>query len=337
MATMDTTPSDAIAPIDDAVARAQALALWSQGVPVAVPTETVYGLAADATNGLAVARIFDIKQRPAFNPLICHVSSIAMAEAFAEFDPMALALADQFWPGPLTLILPLKKHHSIHPLVTAGLDTVGVRMPDGHVRGLIETFGKPLAAPSANRSGGISPTTARAVVDSLGAAVSLVLDGGACPVGLESTIVKTDGNDAWLLRPGGVPADAIEKLLGRMLRHETAEGAVQAPGQLQSHYAPIARVRLNVAQVLEGEALLAFGPARAAHSDRAVACANLSETGDMQQAAANLYAMLSQLDRWGAATIAVEPVPSQGLGVAINDRLRRAAAPRSAIVENKAQ
>lgn len=334
---MQNMPADTIAAIDNADARAQALDLWANAVPVAVPTETVYGLAADATSGMAVARIFDIKQRPAFNPLICHVSSLVMAQEFAVFDAMALALAHQFWPGPLTLILPLKKHHAIHPLVTAGLDTVGVRMPDGQARGLIEAFGKPLAAPSANRSGGISPTTARAVVDSLGEAVSLVLDGGACPVGVESTIVKTYGNKAWLLRPGGVPADAIEKLLGQTLRHENTEGAVQAPGQLQSHYAPNAHVRLNASDVRAGESLLAFGAARAAHSDRAVAFANLSETGDMQQAAANLYAMLSRLDMSGAATIAVEPVPSQGLGVAINDRLQRAAAPRPAIVENKAQ
>ncbi|MGB7432616.1 MAG: L-threonylcarbamoyladenylate synthase [Ahrensia sp.] len=334
---MDTIPPCTIAPIADADARARALDLWAQGVPVAVPTETVYGLAADATNGVAVARIFDIKQRPAFNPLICHVSSMAMAEEFAVFDPLARALADRFWPGPLTLILPLRKNHSIHPLVTAGLDTVGVRMPDGRARDLIEAFGKPLAAPSANRSGGISPTTAQAVVESLGGALPMVLDGGPCPVGLESTIVKTDGESAWLLRPGGVPADAIEQHLGKALSHAKTEGGVQAPGQLQSHYAPNAGVRLNVAQVREGEALLAFGPTRVNNAAHAAAIANLSESGDMQQAAANLYTMLSQLDRSGAATIAVEPVPSQGLGVAINDRLRRAAAPRPTLVENKAQ
>lgn len=322
---------------DSADARARAVALWAGGVPVAIPTETVYGLAADATNGAAVARIFDIKQRPAFNPLICHVSSMAMAEKFAAFNDNARALAAQFWPGPLTLVLPLRADHAIHPLVTAGLDSVGVRMPDGAARTLIERYGKPLAAPSANRSGGISPTTAKAVCDSLGGDVALVLDGGACAVGLESTIVKLSGGEAWLLRPGGVHTDAIEAVLGMALKRETVGGTVQAPGQLQSHYAPNAAVRLNALQVKPHEALLAFGPQRADGADTAYAHANLSYRANMQEAAANLYAMLNALDASGAAVIAVEPIPMEGLGVAINDRLARAAAPRPTLVENSAQ
>lgn len=337
MATMDEPSSTHIAPIENPAARQRACALWAQGTPVGLPTETVYGLAADATNGIAVAKIFDIKARPAFNPLICHVSSVAMAEQFAVFDEQARLLAEHFWPGPLTLILPLAKNHTIHPLVTAGLDTIGVRMPAGHARDLIDDFGKPLAAPSANRSGGISPTTANAVADSLGHAVSLILDGGACPVGLESTIVKISDGQAWLLRPGGVPEEAIEQVLGQPLRRAALGGAVQAPGQLQSHYAPDAAVRLNATEVKAGEALLAFGAERAAGFDDATAMANLSPTGDMREAAANLYAMLNLLDATGSGTIAVEPIPETGLGVAINDRLARAAAPRPPTVENSAQ
>lgn len=334
---MDDASNTHIAAIDNPDACTRACALWAQGTPVAMPTETVYGLAADATNGAGVARIFDIKQRPSFNPLICHVSSMEMAQQFAVFDDQARALADAFWPGPLTLILPLAQNHSLHSLVTAGLDSVGVRMPDGAARTLIARYGKPLAAPSANRSGGISPTSAAAVIESLGDTVALVLDGGACKVGLESTIVKTGHGQAWLLRPGGVAAEAIETVLGQPLQRDAAGGQVQAPGQLQSHYAPNAAVRLNVTEVYAGEAVLAFGPTRKPAAHDAGAVQNLSPTGNLQEAAANLYAMLTALDRTGAAMIAVEPVPATGLGIAINDRLARAAAPRPATVENRAQ
>ncbi len=304
-----------------------ALALLSAGEVVAVPTETVYGLAGDATSGQAVARIFEAKGRPRFNPLIAHVGSIEMANDIAVFDPLSRLLAEKFWPGPLTLVLPLRPGSGIHPLATAGLDTVALRMPRGFAAGLIGRFGRPVAAPSANRSGRISATTAQAVADDLGDRIRLVVDGGATPVGVESTIVKVEAGVPRLLRPGGVAAEEIEALLGRPLaRRDNA--AIEAPGMMTSHYAPRAAMRLDVAEVRPGEALLAFGPARAVGSDRAAAIRNLSERGDLREAAANLFTYLKELDGLGTASIAVEPVPETGLGEAINDRLARAAAPR---------
>jgi len=309
---------------EDALPRA--LALVRAGDVVAIPTETVYGLAGDATNGEAVARIFEAKGRPRFNPLIAHVAALDMAEAFAVFDPLSRKLADAFWPGPLTLVLPLRDGAPIHPLVTAGLDTIAVRMPRGFGRGLIEALGRPLAAPSANSSGRISATTAAAVAADLGPRIKLVVDGGATPVGLESTIVKVESGRLRLLRPGGIAADEIEAAAGVSLLRGS-DGKVQAPGMLASHYAPQARVRLNADSAREGEALLAFGPERGDCS-KAVAMYNLSPGGDLREAAKNLFSHLQALDRSGAATIAVEPVPMEGLGEAINDRLNRAAAPR---------
>lgn len=304
-----------------------ALALLAAGEVVAVPTETVYGLAGDATSGQAVARIFEAKGRPRFNPLIAHVGSLAMAEEIAVFDPLSRQLAQKFWPGPLTLVLPLKPGSGIHPLVTAGLDTVALRMPRGFAAGLISRLGRPVAAPSANRSGRISATTAQAVADDLGDRIRLVVDDGPTPVGVESTIVKVEDGVARLLRPGGVAAADIEAALGRPLARR-AGAAIEAPGMMTSHYAPGAAMRLGVTDVLPGEALLAFGPRRAAGSERAVAIRNLSPRGDLREAAANLFSAMKELDRLGAATIAVEPVPDGGLGEAINDRLARAAAPR---------
>ncbi|WP_425419223.1 L-threonylcarbamoyladenylate synthase [Oricola indica] len=298
------------------------------GEVVAIPTETVYGLAADATNGQAVARIFESKQRPSFNPLICHVTGVAMAERFASFDPLSRKLADAFWPGALTLVLPLRDDHAIHPLVTAGVDTVAVRAPQGFGAELIAAVGRPLAAPSANRSGRISPTTAQAVADSLGDAIPLVIDGGPTAVGVESTIVKVDGETVRLLRPGGVAAEKIEAVVGHTLVRAEANAAIQAPGMLASHYAPRAQMRLNADHVAPGEALLGFGPVRIAGADAATEVLVLSEAADMKEAAANLFEFMSRLDAAGAATIAVEPIPSNGLGEAINDRLARAAAPR---------
>jgi tRNA threonylcarbamoyl adenosine modification protein (Sua5/YciO/YrdC/YwlC family) len=219
----------------------EAKAALLDGQTVAIPTETVYGLAADATNGEAVARIFESKQRPSFNPLICHVSGIAMAETFASFDPLSRKLAAHFWPGALTLVLPLKEGHAIHPLVTAGLDTVAVRAPKGFGAELIEAVGRPLAAPSANRSGRISPTTAQAVADSLGDTIGLVIDGGPTQVGVESTIIKVEESKIHLLRPGGVAAEDIEAVAGQKLTRAEANAAIQAPGMLASHYAPNAR------------------------------------------------------------------------------------------------
>ncbi|RJT40012.1 threonylcarbamoyl-AMP synthase [Mesorhizobium waimense] len=305
----------------------RALALLEGGDVVAIPTETVYGLAADATNGIGVARIFEAKGRPRFNPLIAHVADIPIAERIALFDPLSKRLAKAFWPGPLTLVLTQRSSNGIHPLVTAGLDTIALRMPRGFGGELIARLGRPLAAPSANSSGRISATTAEAVAADLGAKIRLVVDGGATPVGLESTIVKVEGEGLRLLRPGGVAAEEIEAVAGVKLLRGVAAG-IEAPGMLASHYAPCAAVRLNAGQVASGEALLAFGSRRAGGWQDAAALRNLSESGDLREAATNLFAHLQALDQSGAATIAVEPIPFDGLGEAINDRLFRAAAPR---------
>ncbi|MDN5928676.1 MAG: threonylcarbamoyl-AMP synthase [Hyphomicrobiales bacterium] len=310
---------------DEALEKAAELIL--AGNPIAVPTETVYGLAADATNGEAVARIYEVKGRPRFNPLIAHVSDMDMADAIGEFDPLSRLLAEKFWPGPLTLVLPLKAGARIHPLVRAGLDTIALRMPTGFTSCLIARVGRPLAAPSANSSGRISGTSAVAVDADLGARIALIVDGGPTPVGVESTIVKAEGEGLRLLRPGGLAAEEIEAAAGvRLERGKTA--GLEAPGMMASHYAPGAKMRLNASAVSPGEALLAFGPARAKDAEGAKAVRNLSPKGDAREAAANFFSMLRELDATGAAVIAVEPIPAAGLGEAINDRLRRAAAPR---------
>jgi len=304
----------------------RALALLEAGEVVAIPTETVYGLAGDATNGVAVGRIFEAKGRPRFNPLIAHVADLAMGERIATFDPLSRKLAEKFWPGPLTLVLRLRADASIHPLVTAGLDTVALRMPKGFGGELIARLGRPLAAPSANSSGKISATTAEAVAADLGERIPLVVDGGQTPVGLESAIVKVEDGRLRLLRPGGIAAEEIEAAAGVALARG-GDASIVAPGMLASHYAPGAAVRLNASDVRDGEALLAFGPARI-DAANAVALLNLSEAGDLREAAANLFSHLQALDRSGAKTIAVAPIPHRGLGEAINDRLARAAAPR---------
>jgi len=304
------------------------------GRPVALPTETVYGLAADATNGEAVASIYEAKGRPRFNPLIVHVDGWDLAERVGAFDPLSRKLGEAFWPGPLTLVVPKADASPVHPLATAGLDTVGIRMPKGFAALLIRKLGRPLAAPSANSSGRISGTTAQAVNDDLGRRIGLVVDGGKTRVGVESTIVQVVGDTVRLLRPGGVSAEEIERVAGvPVVRGKTGDtvalgGAVVAPGMLASHYAPRAGMRLNAVGVRTGEALLAFGAVRAKGADRAIQMLNLSETGDLREAAANLFSFMQALDRSGTATIAVEPVPGHGLGEAINDRLARAAAPR---------
>jgi L-threonylcarbamoyladenylate synthase len=309
------------------VALERALQLLARGEVVAIPTETVYGLAGDAANGEAVARIFETKGRPRFNPLIAHVSSFEMTESIATFDPLSRKLAEKFWPGPLTLVLLHREGSPVHPLVRAGLDTIAVRMPRGFGAGLIEKFGRPLAAPSANSSGRISPTTAAAVAADLGSRIRLVVDGGATQVGLESTIVKVEDGRLHLLRPGGIAAAEIEAVAGVRLQRE-AKAGIQAPGMMASHYAPGAAVRLDATALELHEALLAFGPVRAKGAEHAVAMLNLSPRGDLREAASNLFAHLQALDRSGAAVIAVEPIPAEGLGEAINDRLARAAAPR---------
>lgn len=315
----------AILTADEGLEKAAKLIL--AGNPVAVPTETVYGLAADATNGDAVARIYEVKGRPRFNPLIVHVGSMEMAEGIGAFDPLSRRLAEKFWPGPLTLVLPLKEGAKIHPLVRAGLDTIALRMPTGFIARLIARVGRPLAAPSANSSGRISGTSAGVVNADLGARIALIVDDGPTPVGVESTIVKAEGDRLRLLRPGGVAAEEIEAVAGVRLERGAPAG-VEAPGMLSSHYAPVAKVRLNVVEVAAGDALLAFGPKRVKGAEGARTVRNLSPKGDLREAAANLFSMLQELDAAGAPVIAVERIPSGGLGEAINDRLRRAAAPR---------
>ncbi|HEY6629966.1 MAG TPA: L-threonylcarbamoyladenylate synthase [Rhizobiaceae bacterium] len=317
----------------------RALALLEAGEVVAIPTETVYGLAGDATNGAAVARIFEAKGRPRFNPLIAHVSGLAMASEIAVFDSLSEKLAQAFWPGPLTLVLPLAEGAAIHPLVTAGLDTIALRMPQGFGAELIAHFGRPLAAPSANSSGRITSTTAQAVEADLGDKIPLIVDGGPTEVGVESTIVKVENGTLRLLRPGGIAAEVVEAAAGRLLLRGATAGVeaanVEAPGMLASHYAPDAAVRTDATSLRPGEALLAFGLQRAEGADDAVAMLNLSPAGNLREAAANLFTYLQRLDATGARTIAVEPVPDTGLGEAINDRLSRAAAPRDIPAGNR--
>lgn len=312
-------------PTPEAVGRAAAL--LRQGRLVAFPTETVYGLGGDATSDAAVARIYRAKGRPSHNPLIVHVASLAAAAALAHLDERARRLGRRFWPGPLTLVLRRREDSGISALATAGLPTLALRIPSHPVaRALLARAGLPVAAPSANPSGRISPTTARHVADDLGDAVDLVLDGGACPLGLESTVVDlSEAGTARLLRPGGLARAAIEAIVGPLAA--TADAAApRAPGQLASHYAPRLPVRLNAIDVAPDEALLAFGRA---FPSGAHATLNLSPTGDLEETARNLFGMLRLLDRSGASRIAVMPIPAAGLGEAILDRLRRAAAPRS--------
>ncbi len=315
-------------------AAAEAAAALRAGNLVALPTETVYGLAADAANGAAVARVFAAKGRPRFNPLICHVTDLEMAARYGRLDPRAVRLAEKFWPGPLSLVVPLAPGAPLHPLVSAGLPTVALRAPQGAARTVIAAFGGALAAPSANRSGGLSPTRAEHAIGQLGDAVALVLDGGPCAVGLESTIVSLAGEGARLLRPGGILAEEIEAVLGAALERARPGEAIAAPGMLASHYAPRLPVRLDAVSVGSDEALLAFGDTPVAGADRAVMVRNLSPAGDLTEAAANLFAELAELDRSGASRIAVAPIPREGLGEAIDDRLRRAAAPREGAPEN---
>ena len=321
-----TDPAPEIADARDPAALARAGELLRSGGLVAFPTETVYGLGADATNARAVARIFEAKGRPSFNPLISHCADAESAFAHGRFDARARALAHAFWPGPLTLVVPRAADSAIAELTGAGLPTLALRVPGGELaRRLIADAGRPVAAPSANRSGSISPTTARHVADSLGDAVDLILDGGPCTVGVESTVVDLSGDRPALLRPGGVAREELEAVAGPLLDPAQDPEAPSSPGQLASHYAPHARLRLNARDPAPDEALLAFGPEVPAG---AKVTANLSPTGDLREAAANLFALLHALDRPDVRGIAAMPVPQTGLGAAINDRLRRAAAPR---------
>jgi L-threonylcarbamoyladenylate synthase len=304
----------------DATGLARAAALLAEGCLVAFPTETVYGLGGDARSDLAVARIYEAKGRPRFNPLIAHVSDMDMARGLAVFDARAEALAARFWPGPLTLVLPLRAEAGLSPYVTAELPTVAIRMPAHPVaRALIADFGGPIAAPSANPSGRISPTRAAHVIDGLSGRIAAVIDGGACAVGVESTILGVFDRIE-LLRAGGVPVEAIEALTGPLALGGHGPKP-NAPGQLASHYAPEAPVRLEASDPRPGEVRLGFGPG--------AADLNLSPKGDLVEAAANLFHLMREADRRaGGRVIAVAPIPETGLGRAINDRLRRAAAPR---------
>ncbi len=300
-----------------------AAAALRRGALVGMPTETVYGLAGDAGNPAAVARIFAAKGRPSFNPLISHLASLELAREEGQLDKRAIALAERFWPGPLTLVVPVADTGRTSELARAGLGTIGLRVP-GHplARSLLLEFDGPVSAPSANPSGKLSPTRAEDVERDLGEQVELVLDGGECEQGIESSIVSVmPGEPPRLLRPGAISRAQLEELVGELAA--ASSEAITAPGQLASHYAPRAGVRLNATSVDEGEVLLGFGAADDA-------TLNLSPSGDIVEAAANLYRMLRELDASEANTIAVSPIPDAGLGEAINDRLRRAAAPRNA-------
>jgi L-threonylcarbamoyladenylate synthase len=300
----------------------KAVEILNAGGLVAFPTETVYGLGADATNDLAVARIYEAKGRPQFNPLIAHVGDVEAAFELAEFPHDALKLAARFWPGPLTLVLPRRASCNVSLLASAGLPSLALRVPAHPVAlELLREFQKPIVAPSANPSGRISPTTAEHVRQGLGSRVDMILDGGPCAVGLESTIVSFLDERPRLLRAGGLSRQAIEAALGFELLAGPVAGPLHAPGQLASHYAPQARMRLNATNWKDGEARLGFG----GHD----APLNLSRKGDVVEAAANLFSMLHELDLKHPHVIAVAPIPNSGLGEAINDRLVRAAAPRT--------
>ena len=315
----------------DRDAIAAAARTLADGGLVAFPTETVYGLGADATNGEAVARLYAAKGRPAFNPLISHLPDLKAVQALAHFNDAAARLAQAFWPGPLTLVVPTRADCGGSELATAGLDTIGLRVPDHPVaHDILSALDRPVVAPSANISGHVSPTDAAHVMADLQGRIDLVIDGGPAMVGVESTIIACLDAPA-LLRPGGIAREAIEKILGHPLRvmpdtqNASADEAPLAPGMLNSHYAPRAAIRLNATDIRDGEALLAFGRAPAG---RTAQMRNLSERADLVEAAANLFSHLRALDASGAKTIAVMPIPQEGLGEAINDRLQRAAAPR---------
>ena len=321
-----------ILPASEAAVAAAARVLAEGGL-VAFPTETVYGLGADAANPAAVAGIYRAKGRPAFNPLIAHVGDLTAARRIARFDAAAAALAEAFWPGPLTLVLPKTDHCAVADLATAGLDTVAIRIPAHPVaREILRAFGGPVVAPSANISGHVSPTTAAHVQSDLAGRIDLIVDGGPVAVGVESTIVGCF-EQPMLLRPGGLPRENIEAVLGRALTAPPEDpdadgGQPLAPGMLASHYAPRTTVRLNAETIEPGEALLAFGPAALPGVEAAAAVMNLSPRSNVDEAAANLFGYLRALDLTGARAIAVMPIPHHGLGEAINDRLRRAAVGR---------
>ncbi len=320
-------PEKVMEPDEDGMAKA--VSSLRLGQLVAFPTETVYGLGADARNERAVASVFEAKGRPAENPLIVHVKNLEMACRYGCFDPLSLKLAEHFWPGPLTLVVPLRNDAGLSELVTAGLGTVALRVPASDIAlALLNAFDAPVAAPSANPSGKLSPTEAEHVEEELGEHLALILDGGACQFGLESTIVTVRDDSLALLRVGAISMESLVDLLGE---HEVPlppaapmDRKPDSPGQFTSHYAPNARLRLNATNLCEGEMMLAFGP----DAPKKIIGVNLSPGGDLLEAATNLYAYLRILDDTGVKSIAVMSIPNEGLGRAINDRLQRAAAPR---------
>ncbi len=300
----------------------EAVDLIRSGRLVAFPTETVYGLAGDATNSDAVAAIFRIKGRPSFNPLIIHVCSLAEAEKLVIFNGVARSLAENFWPGALTLVLPRRKDCPVSFLAGSGLETLAVRIPKNEIAlKFLQTVELPIAAPSANKSGSVSPTKAEHVLDSLGDSIDLILDGGACQVGIESTIIDLSTNNPCVLRTGGVPIENLVRQLENIQIVKGDDHPPKAPGMLSHHYATTIPLRMNAEEVYDGEALLAFGGRTLGP---AVAVANLSRAGDVNEAAANLFDMMRRLDKPEYKGIAVMKVPKIGLGVAINDRLQRA-------------
>jgi L-threonylcarbamoyladenylate synthase len=323
--TLDTKELSSAMPSVPATKQAisKAVQALARGEIVAFPTETVYGLGANALDARAVAKVFASKERPRFNPLIVHVRGLAEAERYAVVNETARRLAEAFWPGPLSLVLAKRPACGIADLVSAGLDTIALRVPAHPVaQALLAEAKLPLAAPSANRSGQISPTTAAHVEDELGDLPAMILDGGPCPLGIESTVVSVIGDTPALLRPGALPREAIELVLGAPLAAATADHRGASPGQLATHYAPSTKLRLDATIPGPSEALLAFGRDV---PQGARATINLSESGNLEEAAANLFASLRKLDQAGAETIAVMPIPAHGLGEAINDRLQRAA------------
>lgn len=301
-----------------------------RGEIVAIPTETVYGLAADATNSSAIEKIYKAKNRPLYNPLIAHVADITMAQKYCNIDNLSMYLMKEFWPGALSLVLPLYRDSKINDKALAGLSTVALRCPQGIFNDIINAFKLPLVAPSANISGSISTTNAAAVAQNLKEKVSLIIDGGACPIGVESTIIKVHEKKLFILRPGGISYEILRLALDKFIDFDVeivdiASDKIEAPGMLSSHYAPNAFVRLNATEIYEGEALLAFGQQDCKNVKKAVFSLNLSISSNLEEAAHNLFNFLHLLDKKNVKTIAVQPIPNKGLGVAINDRLTRAA------------
>ena len=300
-----------------------------RGELIGLPTETVYGLAADATDGQAVARIYEAKGRPQFNPLISHVPSLAKAMEHGVFDATAIRLAEAFWPGPLTLVVPFKAGSRVCDLARAGLDSIALRVPSHPVAlAVLNAADRPVAAPSANLSGRLSPTKAQDVLDDLGDKVSLVVDGGVCAVGVESTVIACRDGHMTLLRPGGIPRESIEAAAGRTLAPKVSGELLRSPGLMESHYAPFAPVRMNVVNFSDTDAILAFGSTDLHKIYSANPYVNLSPDGNLREAAALLFSALRELDAHHPTAIAVVSIPNHGLGEAINDRLQRAAAPR---------